>query len=148
MKYLVSLLTLLSFSLAAPGIPNSFLLRPQGPDAHMNPKCGQPSTSHTPPVPPSDTGFTGGTYAVEGTTPEGSTYTGTALISGDASAGFQVQWTIGDSQYSGTGTLAGDTLTVDWGAPEPVVYKIADGGAMLKGKWGKRGKGREKLTRQ
>jgi hypothetical protein len=44
--------------------------------------------------------------------------------------------------------LSGTTLTVDWGQAEPVVYKISNGGATLTGKWGKRGRGREKLTLQ
>jgi len=91
----------------------------------------------------------GGTYTCEGKNPNGSgRYQGTVVISGDANAGYTVNWTIGESQYSGTGTLSGDTLTVDWGEPDPVVYKVKDDGAVLKGKWGPGGKGRETLTRQ
>lgn len=90
----------------------------------------------------------GGTYAVSGKNPNGSRYEGTCVISGDAATGYSFQWTVGEGQFSGTGTLDGDTLTVDWGEPDPVVYKVSADGAELKGKWGPGGKGKEKLTRQ
>jgi len=147
MKYLNNIVALISFLALVTVASAKNYSECQGPSAHMNPKCGETSTSHTPPAPPADAVSIGGTYSVEGTTPEGNAYSGTATISGDSNSGFQVQWTIGDSQYSGTGTLTGDTLTVDWGAPEPVVYKITDGGMQLRGKWGKRGRGKEKLIR-
>ena len=90
----------------------------------------------------------GGTYTCEGKNPNGGRYQGTVVISGDANSGYTFSWTIGADSYQGTGTLSGDTLTVDWGQPEPVVYKVLNDGAELKGKWGPGGKGKEKLTRQ
>jgi hypothetical protein len=113
----------------------------QAPDAHMNPKCNGSA-------PAAIDSFQGGSYAVQGSTPEGAKYEGSVVISGDAASGFRVVWTIGSETYEGTGTLSGTTLTVDWGQAEPVVYKISNGGATLTGKWGKRGRGREKLTLQ
>lgn len=101
----------------------------------------------TPPSTGPTTGV-GGTYTVEGKNPNGGAYEGTCTITGDAASGYQFNWTIGSDNYTGTGTLDGDTLTVDWGAPEPVIYKVKDDGATLKGKWGPKGKGKEKLTRQ
>lgn len=103
----------------------------------------------TPPsTPPAAGPGIGGTYTVEGKNPNGARYEGSCVITGDAAAGFQFNWTIGADNYQGTGTLDGDTLTVDWGAPEPVVYKVTEDGAKLKGKWGPKGKGKEKLTKQ
>lgn len=119
----------------------------QAPDAHMNPKCNPGlSGPSSMPTPPAEVNITGN-YDVKGSSPDGSRYEGTVAISGDAQNGFQLNWKIGADEYQGTGSLAGDTLTVEWGAPEPVIYKIMDGGARLKGKWGKKGKGRETLTR-
>lgn len=112
----------------------------QAPDAHMNPKCNGSQTAPAVNI--------GGAYAVQGSSPDGSKYEGTVVISGDQQSGFQVNWTIGADTYSGTGKLDGNTLTVEWGAPEPVVYKVTDGGNKLSGRWGKKGRGREKLTRQ
>jgi len=90
----------------------------------------------------------GGTYAVEGTNPDGSGYAGTCVISGDEASGYTFNWTVGSSQYSGTGTMSGKKLTVDWGQPDPVIYKVSPDGSQLKGKWGPGGKGKETLTRQ
>ena len=55
---------------------------------------------------------------------------------------------VGPSETAFLIALDGDTMTVDWGQPDPVVYKVSADGAELKGKWGPNGKGREKLTRQ
>lgn len=114
----------------------------QRPDAHMNPNCSGGST--TPAAPAASVS---GVYNLKGTTPEGSKYEGTVTISGDAQSGYKFHWSVGNDQYDGTGTLAGDTITVDWGAPEPAVYKVLEGGALLRGKWGKKGRGRETLKR-
>jgi len=89
-----------------------------------------------------------GHYAVDGKNPNGSKYTGTCDISHDESGHYKFHWIVGADQYDGSGTLDGDTLTVDWGAPDPVIYKVAPDGSELKGKWGPNGKGKEKLTRQ
>jgi hypothetical protein len=116
----------------------------QAPNAHMNPKC---NGSGTPSAPPKADFAVGGTYQLTGTSPEGGKYEGSVVVTGDAQNGYQFNWTVGADQYQGTGTLAGDTVTVDWGAPEPAVYKILSGGALLQGKWGKKGRGRETLKR-
>ncbi len=91
----------------------------------------------------------GGTYNCQGSNGKGAgKYQGTVVITGDANSGYTFNWTIGDAQYTGTGTLSGDTLTVDWGQPDPVIYKVNADGSELKGRWGPGGKGKEKLTRQ
>ncbi len=140
-KIYVAIITLAVFSGALPAQNYSEC---QAPDAHMNPKCNGSSPTTAPAVAPS----LGGTYAVQGTSPEGGTYEGNVTISGDAASGFHVVWTIGSDTYEGTGKLSGNILTVDWGQVEPVVYKVSRDGATLSGKWGKRGRGREKLSRQ
>ncbi|MBV6492354.1 MAG: hypothetical protein LDLANPLL_00347 [Turneriella sp.] len=89
----------------------------------------------------------GGTYSVAGQNPDGSSYYGTVFIASDGSSGYTVNWTIGESQYSGVGKLKGKILVVDWGQPDPVVYKILPNGT-LQGKWGPGGKGSETLTPQ
>lgn len=116
----------------------------QAPDAHQNPKCNGAMR----PSPPDASLQVGGSYSVEGTTPAGGTYSGSVTITGDATSGFRFEWKIANDEYSGTGRLEGHTLTVDWGAPEPIVYKVLDSGARLEGRWGKKGRGREKLVRQ
>lgn len=131
-------LTALFFTLTAVGAQN--YSECQAPDAHMNPKCNGSQSAPAVNV--------GGTYNVQGTSPEGAKYEGIVVVSGDQQNGFQFQWTIGADQYSGAGKLSGNTLTVEWGAPEPVVYKVSDGGNKLTGKWGKKGRGRERLIRK
>lgn len=114
----------------------------QRPDAHMNPNCSGGSSAPTSPAI-----NVSGVYDLKGTTPEGGRYEGTVTITGDAQNGYQFHWSLPNDQYNGTGTLNGDTITVEWGAPEPAIYKVLNGGALLKGKWGKGGRGREKLKR-
>jgi hypothetical protein len=53
-----------------------------------------------------------GEYKVERQTPDGSDYTGTVKIAKE-SKGYQLTWHVGDTSYQGTGTLAGNLLTVD-----------------------------------
>jgi hypothetical protein len=57
-----------------------------------------------------------GVYVVDGVDPVGVAYGGTATIAADdADAGrYQVQWIITGAIQEGTGTLAGDELTVEW----------------------------------
>jgi len=40
-----------------------------------------------------------------------------------------------EESYSGTGTLSGETLTVDWGDDYPVIYEVREGGNVLIGIW-------------
>lgn len=140
-KTYIGIVALMAFSGAVPAQNYSEC---QAPDAHMNPKCNGSAPSVSPATGPS----IGGTYTVQGNTPEGGAYEGTVTISDNAASGYHVVWTIGSDTYEGNGKLIGNTLTVDWGQAEPVVYKVSRDGTTLNGKWGKRGKGREKLTRQ
>ena len=45
-----------------------------------------------------------------------------------------MSWKVGDSAYEGTGKLADNLFTVEWGSATPVVYALADDGS-LKGLW-------------
>jgi len=84
-----------------------------------------------------------GTYAVAGRNPDGGRYKGTVEIGKDGDD-YHVSWKVGDSAYEGTGKLAGNLLTVEWGSATPVVYALADDGS-LKGLWDA-GLGEETLT--
>ena len=65
-------------------------------------------------------------------------------LNDDGTYGFV--WSVGNS-YSGTGTLDGSTLTVDWGDRYPVIYTISDDGQTMTGTWAN-GRGTETLTKQ
>ena len=87
----------------------------------------------------------GGTYAAEGRNPNGTTYRGTVWID-DAGDAVSVDWEVGSSSYSGTGTIQGNVLVVNWGDAYPVYYVILPDGA-LHGTWAN-GTALEKLTPQ
>ncbi|EQA38079.1 hypothetical protein LEP1GSC047_3919 [Leptospira inadai serovar Lyme str. 10] len=87
----------------------------------------------------------GGTYKVSGTNPNGSKYRGSVQIRQNDDGSYNFAWTVGNS-YSGTGTLDGNVLTVDWGDTYPVIYTVTSGGARLEGTWGD-GTGTEILTK-
>jgi hypothetical protein len=55
-----------------------------------------------------------GTHTIEGTAPNGNTYTGSVAIekTGDT---YKMSWTIGDQQYVGVGIESGDKLVVAYG---------------------------------
>jgi len=55
-----------------------------------------------------------------------------------------VDWRVGGSNYRGSGTLASNVLTVDWGDSSPVVYALNANGT-LSGLW-QSGAGEEMLT--
>lgn len=133
----------------------------QAPNAHMNPKCNDSTTSSQGASKPSKPGSKadatastgevlniGGTYDVRGKSPDGTEYEGTVAITGDAASGYQFNWTIGSDTFQGKGSLSGNELTVIWGENETIVYKVGPGGQKMTGKWGAGGKGREKLRRQ
>jgi hypothetical protein len=84
-----------------------------------------------------------GTYTVEGKNAEGKNYQGTVEIAKKGKR-YRLSWEVGDSAYEGTGTLAGNLLTVEWGGTTPVVYALADDGS-LTGLWDA-GYGEETLT--
>jgi hypothetical protein len=90
-----------------------------------------------------DIDLTEGTYKVSGKNVEGKPYGGTVEIAREGDT-YRLAWHIGDSDYAGEGTLAGNLLTVEWGSATPVVYALADDGS-LKGLWDA-GYGEETLT--
>ena len=57
---------------------------------------------------------------------------------------YHLTWQVGSSSYEGDGKLAGNLLTVDWGASTPVIYALKPEGS-LAGLWDA-GKGEETLT--
>lgn len=76
----------------------------------------------------------GGRYAVEGTNPDRSAYSGTMEMTQDGGL-FRVIWTISGQQYTGQGRLEGRVLTIDWeGDSNPVVYVVMPDGE-LHGTW-------------
>jgi hypothetical protein len=84
-----------------------------------------------------------GTYDVNGRSYDGTAYSGTVTISGKADR-YRLQWRVGNSNYKGSGRLAGNLLTVDWGSTTPVVYALSADGS-LAGLWDG-GAGEEFLT--
>ena len=84
-----------------------------------------------------------GRYRVRGRNADGNTYSGTVSITG-RSGQYVLDWIVGGSKYRGSGTLANNVLTVDWGNSSPVIYALnADG--TLSGLW-QSGAGEETLT--
>ena len=85
-----------------------------------------------------------GDYFAYGRNADGSAYSGTVAISGNANGTVTVDWSVG-SVYSGVGVLNGDVLTVEWGADHPAFYIVMPDGE-LHGTWAD-GAGLELLTR-
>ena len=76
-----------------------------------------------------------GEYAVDGTNPNGTTYTGTVTISRQGDNRYRFEWVIANGdRYSGSGTLRGRTISVNWGQRYPVIYQVGDDG-ILGGTW-------------
>jgi hypothetical protein len=61
----------------------------------------------------------------------------------DAKA-YRLSWKVGDSEYQGEGSFAGNLLTVNWGSTTPIVYALGDDGSRM-GLWDG-GHGEETLT--
>lgn len=74
-----------------------------------------------------------GSYFVYGRNADGSAYDGTAQIVAAGGKSYTVLWSVG-TEYSGTATLDGSVLTVDWGAADPAVYVVMPDGE-LHGTW-------------
>jgi uncharacterized caspase-like protein len=74
-----------------------------------------------------------GRYNVEGRNPNGSRYHGTVSIT-RIGEHYRFDWRVASKSYYGDGTMDGNLLTVNWGASNPVVYAVAEGG-VLKGLW-------------
>jgi hypothetical protein len=75
----------------------------------------------------------GGRYRVSGRNPNGSRYSGTAVIAqrGDR---VEISWSVGRSAYNGIGVLDSKLLTVEWGGGQPIVYAVTEDGT-LRGLW-------------
>ncbi len=88
----------------------------------------------------------GGNYVVDGVNPNGSKYTGGAVIKQNGDR-FTVVWNIADKIFTGTGTMSGNVFTVNYkdqaGGGGVVVYDITPSG-LLVGKWSD-GKAKENL---
>lgn len=84
-----------------------------------------------------------GNYHVQGKNPNGSSYSGTVVISKNGDTYFLV-WKISSSTYSGSGKLTDKTLTVEWGESSPVIYHLENDGRLV-GTWAK-GTALETLT--
>lgn len=86
-----------------------------------------------------------GAYKAEGRNPDGSKYSGTAIIGQQGNA-VQINWSVGNQAYSGSGIVNGQVVVVNWGQPDPVVYVVMANGD-LHGTWAA-GTALERLTRQ
>ncbi len=86
-----------------------------------------------------------GSYRAEGRNPDGSSYSGTAVIGQQGNA-VQINWAVGNQAYSGSGILNGQVVVVNWGQPDPVVYVVMQNGE-LHGTWAG-GTALERLVRQ
>ncbi len=85
-----------------------------------------------------------GTYSAKGTNPNGRTYYGSVVIKAE-DGHFLFTWLIsGQQQIKGVGVKKDNTLVVEWGQKDPVIYEIGSDG-VLRGKWA-RGRGTEILT--
>lgn len=74
-----------------------------------------------------------GQYRAEGMNANGSRYTGTVVVAQNGTQ-LRFNWTVGSSQYMGSGTRNGDILWIDWGSAHPVVYVKMPNGE-LHGTW-------------
>jgi len=85
-----------------------------------------------------------GRHKVKGRTPEGGPYRGKLDI-GLKDGVYHFRWYISSGEiYDGQGKLEGDTLTIHWDDPTPVIYKVKPNG-VLQGTWGGGG-GTETVT--
>ena len=89
-----------------------------------------------------------GQYQVAGTNPNGTTYSGTALIERNG-VRYTCKWSIDGEAMYGEGTLQGDRLRLNWGRDpsnldDVVTYTISTDG-ILRGVWAG-GQGTETLT--
>ena len=75
-----------------------------------------------------------GNYNCTGTNPDGSKYRGTTTITRISADRYSLKWSIGTQTLTGTGALAGNTLTADWGDKWPVIYRVNVDGT-LEGTW-------------
>ncbi|WP_305984808.1 hypothetical protein [Roseibium sp. MMSF_3544] len=74
-----------------------------------------------------------GTYDSVGRNPDGSRYEGVARIEVRDGTVYMV-WNIAGETFSGQGSRNGNTLVIDWGQQDPVIYTIEPDGT-LQGTW-------------
>lgn len=86
-----------------------------------------------------------GTYRAEGRNPDGSAYTGSAVVA-ETNGAVQITWTVGNQTYSGSGARTGQVVVVNWGQPAPVIYVVMSSGDLY-GTW-QNGTALERLVRQ
>lgn len=112
----------------------------------LTPSTATPPTSNsinTSAIPRNTESKLAGEYEVFGTNPNGSTYKGVVRISVEGKL-YRFNWRISNGEtFKGQGYLKGNTLTIDWGQSDPVIYKVGDDG-VLRGTWS-RGRGKENL---
>lgn len=127
--------TLLSLLAAAALIPCAAVAALHQPSERAAAATTTPAQQATPQL--------GGQYAVAGRNPDGTPYKGKALVAVRGDGRYDFLWHIGGLQR-GIGTLAGTTLTVDFGDAFPVVYELRTDGSLL-GTWAD-GRASEELT--
>ncbi len=84
-------------------------------------------------------------YDVLGKNANGGTYRGTLAMTRSGER-YDLSWTVGSSQYRGTGSLESNLLVVNWGDATPVVYALGADGSWT-GLWAA-GAGEETLVPQ
>jgi hypothetical protein len=89
-------------------------------------------------------------YKATGTNPDGSQYSGDAMVDVISDTTFSIVWTIAGAKYKGFGMRQNDALAATYqidGEPGLVIYKVDGNG--LNGSWairGQNGAGTERLT--
>jgi hypothetical protein len=86
-----------------------------------------------------------GVYEAQGRNPDGSSYTGQAVIT-ESGSSVQVNWTVGQQTYAGSGHREGQVVVVNWGQPAPVIYVVMSNGDLY-GTWAN-GTALERLVHQ
>ncbi|EMY15226.1 hypothetical protein LEP1GSC043_0473 [Leptospira weilii str. Ecochallenge] len=64
-----------------------------------------------------------GKYKVAGTNPNGSAYSGSVTVT-ESNGEYLFTWNVAGKTFTGTGTLEGSKLTVNWGESESVIYEV------------------------
>lgn len=86
-----------------------------------------------------------GVYEAQGRNPDGSSYTGQAIVA-EKGGSVQINWTVGQQTYAGSGHRDGQVVVVNWGQPAPVIYVVMSNGDLY-GTWAN-GTALERLVRQ
>jgi hypothetical protein len=86
-----------------------------------------------------------GDYSVDGVNQKGVHYTGQASIRVNGRA-VDMTWELaGGQNIEGHGSIDGSAVVVQWGATDPVIYRLGSADGMLHGTWAK-GQGKEDLV--